>query len=93
MSAELDKTKKVLNHSCDFVCTDGKYIRLVPMLHFLNMDGQELALHTKCNIPEKSSNERNLTNENKNTLCQECSTIESIDNLSISLCNSPNRPF
>jgi len=50
MSAELDKIKKVLNHSCDFVCTDEKYIRLVPMLHFLNMDGQELALYTmKCN--------------------------------------------
>lgn len=39
MQALFANMETVLNNPLDFLCADGKYRRLVPMLHFLNMDG------------------------------------------------------
>lgn len=50
MQAVFANMETVLNHPLDFLCADGKYRRLVPMLHFLNMDGQEISAHTMCSI-------------------------------------------
>ena len=50
MQAVFANMETVLNHPFDFLCADGKYRRLVPMLHFLNMDGQEISAHTMCSV-------------------------------------------
>ena len=49
ISAILNRLEGVLNTPFDFLCADGKYRRLVPMLHFLNLDGQEISMHSMCN--------------------------------------------
>ena len=42
--------KNILNKPLDFLCADGKFRKLAPMLHFLNLDGQEISMHTVCSI-------------------------------------------
>ena len=48
--AVLEKWREVFAEPFDFLCADSKYRRLIPTLHFLNLDGQEIAMHTMCSI-------------------------------------------
>jgi len=48
--AVLEKWREVFAKPFDFLCADSKYRRLIPTLHFLNLDGQEIAMHTMCSI-------------------------------------------
>ena len=48
MCAVLQKLKDILNKPFDFLCADGKYRMLVPMLQFLILDGLEISMHTMC---------------------------------------------
>ena len=50
MHAILKELKNILNKPLDFLCADGKFRKLAPMLHFLNLDGQEISMHTMCSI-------------------------------------------
>ena len=50
MHAILKGLKNILNKPLDFLCADGKFRKLAPMLHFLNLDGQEISVHTVCSI-------------------------------------------
>ena len=42
--------KNILNKPLDFLCADGKFRKLASMLHFLNLDGQEISMHTVYSI-------------------------------------------
>ena len=49
MGIVLKKLNKILDQPFEIRCADGLYRRLVPFVHFLNLDGQEIASHTMCN--------------------------------------------
>ena len=52
MAILLNKLQPFLNKAWDFSCaaSDGLFRRLVSLIHFLNMDGQEISMHAMCNI-------------------------------------------
>ena len=50
MHAILKGLKNILNRPLDFLCADGKFRKLAPMLNFLSLDGQEISMHTVWSI-------------------------------------------
>ena len=50
MHAILKGLENILNKLLDFLCADGKFRKQAPKLHFLNLDGQEISMHTVCSI-------------------------------------------
>ncbi len=45
MAIDLNKLQPFLNKACDISCADGLLRRLVPLIHFLSRDGQEIFMH------------------------------------------------
>ena len=52
----LNKLQPFLNKACDISCasTDGLLRRLVPLFHFLSMDGQEIFMHVIVSVEWES---------------------------------------
>ena len=49
MKALLERLKPILDTESTFLFADGKYRVAMPFLHFLNLDGKEIADHTLGN--------------------------------------------